>query len=410
MNPTRPENATAARVELAKITNVNRRTFSLDVMTEFTHRPLVDIPFMVPYLGYGGSGIGFMPEIDDLCYVVIPGDNSGPFVLGFVPTGRSYLESERDGGDYKIGTDEDGPDFSEGRLPMESGDIRFSTSDNNFVIIRKGGIVQIGSTNLCQTMYIPVENLVRHFFQRYQSISPLGSFEWGHASISGGIKSGDETAVLVKYDVREIIQDEAASVEIRVGRLDGSVLDSDEEEVHLMGNEKELDGLGMTPGQGLLSIVINHKGSSVNYVFQLDDDGNNFLKVAGDVHAEVTGSVFVRAGSGFKFERSDSVHVSLTSSDELKAYIKSCVMEAIESVTIKAQTMTVDCPDVIIGSGPVTLPVVVDNKLMTWIASHTHTTLPTPLNPLNPLVTSALVTGPPIVPPPPSVAINVKAS
>jgi len=52
------------------------------------------------------------------------------------------------------------------------------TRDENFIILRRGGVIQIGSTPVCQTMYVPIRNMLRHFCENYEVNCFGGQLTW----------------------------------------------------------------------------------------------------------------------------------------------------------------------------------------------------------------------------------------
>ncbi len=152
----------AATIHRAHVIDVNTREFTVDVRTEAhpfsTH---LDIPWMVPYVSQvQGEGINVMPEIGSICFVCSPSETGkDSFVLGWMPV-------QEDGG------------YRSGRQLLNPGDLHFSTRDGNFVFLRRGGIVQIGATPICQRLYIPIRNIIRDFAENYELATPAGELTW----------------------------------------------------------------------------------------------------------------------------------------------------------------------------------------------------------------------------------------
>src|SRR5688572_8640016 len=122
------------RIERARVVNVNINEYTVDARTEMApYKPKFDIPWMVPYTHFSqGEGINFMPEVGSTCFICEPSeDGRDSFVLGWI--------MPDEGGAYRAG-----------RELINPGDIHFTTRDGNFVTIRRGGIVQIGATPVCQ--------------------------------------------------------------------------------------------------------------------------------------------------------------------------------------------------------------------------------------------------------------------
>jgi len=412
-----------AKVELAKVTGVNFREYTVDVITNFTNRPLVDIPWQVPYThGNHGGGINFMPETGSDCYVCIPADETA-FVLGWIQNPRNIPKEVRDEEGNIVSVSSDGgPDFSGFRHPLEPGDVMLSATDDNFIILRRGGVLQIGSTALAQRVYIPIENTVRDFFQRYQAFSPLGEIEWGHATLSDedDMSSARNTPVLVKYNIKAKAQEDVTggkfTVEVRAGTLSNEVLDSDKDSEHLFANSATrqedpptIFSDALTPFTGIpvdstgaisITIYSHEEGQEkVTYTFQVDTSGNNFIRSEASVHVEVADTVYAKVNNGVKIDFGDlGSTVELLKSDEFKAMVKSVVLEAIVEIKLTAPIITLATSNLVMaapitggvalgvvdaegevteegklgGSGPGDYPVVIDMGLLSALAAHTH--------------------------------------
>lgn len=150
-----------ALVEKARVITVNTRDYTCDVATEFTQKTRFDIPFMVPYCNQNqGEGINFMPEVGSTCWICAPSEGGRDhFILGWAMVDE--------GGAYRGG-----------REQLNSGDIHFSTRDGNFLHLRRGGIVQIGATPICQRVYIPIRNIMQDFAENYELHTPGGDMTW----------------------------------------------------------------------------------------------------------------------------------------------------------------------------------------------------------------------------------------
>jgi hypothetical protein len=149
-------------IHRAQVLNVNTRDYTVDVRYEsYPYSTHSDIPWMVPYLHQNqGEGIVAMPEVGSTVWVCQPSESGkDAFVLGWTPVQET--------GTYRAG-----------RVLLNPGDINLSTRDGNFVTIRRGGIVQIGSTPICQRLFIPIRNVIRDFAENYELTTPAGDLTW----------------------------------------------------------------------------------------------------------------------------------------------------------------------------------------------------------------------------------------
>jgi hypothetical protein len=101
-----------------------------------------------------------MPEVGSTVWVCKPSESGrDAFVLGWTPV------------------QEDGS-YRGGRVTVNPGDIHLSTRDGNFLFLRRGGIVQVGATQVCQRLYIPIRNIIRDFAENYELSTPAGDLTW----------------------------------------------------------------------------------------------------------------------------------------------------------------------------------------------------------------------------------------
>jgi hypothetical protein len=165
--PTRSKSAAsttarAAQIYRAQVLNVNTRDYTCDVQYEsYPHASHFDIPWMAPYLHQNqGEGVAVMPEVGSTCWVCLPSESGrDAFVLGWTPV--------QEEGSYRAG-----------RQLLNPGDLHFSTRDGNFVFLRRGGIVQLGATPVCQRLYIPIRNVIRDLAENYELSTPAGDLTW----------------------------------------------------------------------------------------------------------------------------------------------------------------------------------------------------------------------------------------
>ncbi len=218
-----------AQISLCKVLNVNVQEWTCDLEGVYTMQPHYDVPFATPYCHRDhAGGVNFVPEVDAQCYVCVCGDGT-KFILGFIlgavtqaPTHFDEEEETIDEANADIK-----PSYRGFRDPLEAGDIMLGTVDENQIVVRRGGMIQIGATGLAQRVYLPVENIIRDYFQQYQAHSPIGEIEWGHAVLAAGeepakgtgsqpasnyfldegqknaLKTAEETPVLVRYSLKD---------------------------------------------------------------------------------------------------------------------------------------------------------------------------------------------------------------
>jgi hypothetical protein len=171
-------------IETCRIINVNIEDWSVDCISEYSNKRFFDIQVSSPYFHIaGGEGIYVQPEAGAMCWVCVPsgGRFAAPFVMGF----QSAHDESFDG-------------FRGGRQTLNPGDIMLRTRDENFILLRRGGVVQIGATPTAQRFYIPIRNFIRDFCENYEMFTFGGDLTW----ITERDDKTTDGAALTKFSLR----------------------------------------------------------------------------------------------------------------------------------------------------------------------------------------------------------------
>lgn len=190
---------------MARVIDVDVDAYTVSVNTEFSRKPQIGISFAVPYTHpNNGEGIYFMPEIGSICWVCFPSEGNKAFVLGWAGAQREA-------------------DFRAHRQELNPGDIYLGTRDENFMILRRGGVIQIGSTPLSQRIFIPVNNAIKDFCENYGLHTLGGDLEWtiGRAEDTetravDGLTDGHRPAALT-IKAKEFSDDKEPVAELKIG-------------------------------------------------------------------------------------------------------------------------------------------------------------------------------------------------
>lgn len=248
----------SATVESARIINVNIREWSVDVITEHGRR-YTDIQVGSPYLHYAnGEGIYIVPEVGAYCWICKPssGIDSLPFVVAFqTPLGQQDLS------------------YRANRPELNPGDIMMRTRDENFLILRRGGVVQVGATPAAQRMYIPVKNIIKDFCENYLMHTLAGETEW---IVHRDEKSTDGTE-LTEFQIRvkEKANDPGHVVKIAAGSP-GGVSGNIKFKIEILESGK--------------------KNAKTKISATLDKNGNVGIVIKGNYTATIDGDVSVNIG------------------------------------------------------------------------------------------------------------------
>lgn len=232
---TTPQGMGASIIAQAVVIDVNTDNWTVDVRTKFDRRLLLGVQVGSPYLHFNqGEGFYVMPEIGAKCEVVIPSDGSQPFVGWFIAPleakGAKPVTDEE--GNVVLSVDPSGKDkpnagdasFSAGRYGAKPGDIVARGRDGNFLILHRGGVVQIGSSSLSQRLFIPLGNLMMDVSERYAHHNSGGSVSWGIQETpdkTSGPTEFSQTFRVFANDKKAVLRLAAGRVTEPLGEADG---------------------------------------------------------------------------------------------------------------------------------------------------------------------------------------------
>jgi hypothetical protein len=204
------------RSEEAEVIDVNRKTWTVTVATRHRSKQVEDIQCMVPYTHYqNGEGYHFLPEVGAICMLAWPSDNTPPFIMGF--KGAASVRRSEDGAPERSTADPEGSDtdvsFRARRPALNPGDIAMTTRDENFVILRRGGVLQIGATPISQRVYIPILNYIKDYCENYQMNAFGGDITWQVDRVEDD-PAGDAPASYT-FHMNTYAQDAKATVRVR---------------------------------------------------------------------------------------------------------------------------------------------------------------------------------------------------
>jgi len=315
-------------VEMARIMSVNSDTYTAHAKSLATNREWDDLGIATNYAHHlRGEGIHVLPEPGATCIVCTPGDGGLPFILGF-------LEDPSDGPSYR------------GRKPrLNPGDISIGTRDDNKITVRRGGVIQIESTALAQTIFIPVVNTIRSYFENMENICVGGEEEW---HVSRVFPEPEGSGVSYTLRCREFAEDPDISVRLKLGRHKGDLCPD-----------------GTTP---IFTLYVG-KGVST-YKFKVNLAGNNFVN--GNSEKKVlVGTYKLVTGGDIEITTAGNMAESITGSkttDVLVDIIESAESRIIEKCTEKI----VDAVLIRLGGDASNNPAVLGREFLQWAITHSH--------------------------------------
>jgi len=362
------------------IANVNTKNFTADWVSQFSGKHITDLQIMTPYFHFNnGEGFSCVPEVGAICAVCWPSDGDPAFIMGFLggpelegasvdkyleeKTKDAGVESEEDlsaAADTKSGgssTSKNAPDasFRGGRPLLNPGDMLWQGRDENFVVLRRGGVLQIGATNICQRAYIPVLNYIRDFSENYELNTAAGMLSWTVGRDEDD-PTGDAPTEFTLL-ARENAQDKKASIKVSVGCLSESVNDTAFIEVTVAPES-------IDPSTGEVS------GSS-EYTLLIDKAGYTSMKQSGDRTEEIGGSdsLTIKGSRTTKITGSDTTTIlgksdtTITGTHTIKGTVS-------KETWLTSKVIT--APKLLLGSEAAVEPVPLGLKLVQWLAGHCH--------------------------------------
>ena len=291
-----------ARILQCKVINLNLVNYTVDVVSLFDRHRYYNIQIASPYLHYAnGEGFTCYPEVGASCVVCLSSDSTPPFVLAFVMPFQKIDDASTP--DAPQGTASHGgtvpnpsaATFAGGRPLPKPGDIFCRGRDGQFIILHRGGVLQIGASELAQRIFIPLDNRVIDISESYAHHNVGGSVVWG-------IAPGSDTSVSNTETYRVFANDKHADVRITKGNV-----------------RSPLSGAGGTSGVVVYEVAISPKGFNADsgdttgsgglvYHFAVDRTGNVTTQISGSLSGRVTKAV------NLKFDKDLSVTVGTSAS------------------------------------------------------------------------------------------------
>lgn len=345
-------------IEMGRILNVNMKRWTADVRTDTSQSLFLDIQWGNAYLHFSqGEGVYAMPEVGAKCMVCRPSD-SPPFIMCFMTTFERNLSAEGDQSqaerDRQEGQEEANANisFAAGRPDLQQGDIMLKGRDGNQIWLRRGGVVEIGSTAVSKRIYIPLLNYIRDFCENYSLMTFGGDLRWTVERVDSD--PNGVAKALLQVLAKESAQDEKATVAVQIGEIDDDGRLSIKVAPDAIDMETtEVDG---TP---MFELTIDKEGS-VDGTSEKDVD---FL-VKGELTYAVEGSASYTYQGGVTVDVSGGDHeTTISGSHKLTANNSEERMSGSKVIT---------SPSIKLGSSGAFKPVVLLPELITYLAAHVH--------------------------------------
>lgn len=332
------EGGTGARIYEGTVVDVNLVLWTVDVVSAFDSKIWPEVQISSPYIhSNNGEGIYAMPDVGAKCHVCIPSEGSPPFVLDFIMV-HEAKQTDTEG-------EVEEPAYSGGRERAKMGDIYIKGRNGNFVTLHRGGVLQIGATELAQRIYIPLQNLVTDISQNYRHYNTGGSINWFLASS----ESENNPSTISKHTYRLQAADERASIRVSVGRIKDFVTEPIDDEASesnavVSGTRTDLENMNIGAEPIVCEVVLAPDG------FGADDgsiDKNTpgqtklryFFDESGAAFMRCEGSVLLRTKGQLKLVASGDVDISTDNNFRLRVKNTSRI-EGGDQLDIKAGSIT----------------------------------------------------------------------
>jgi hypothetical protein len=284
------------RCEEATIVDVDRQNWTVRVITRFTDKEPDDVQILSPYLHHvGGEGFHHLPEPGATCYVAFPNDNTPAFIMGYKGV-AGVVQSESTEGEGGSAVS-----FRSRRPRMDPGDIGITGRDGNFIMMRRGGVVEVGATALAQRIYLPMKNYIKDFCENYEMQTLAGDVAWTVSRVEND-PSGNAPASYV-FHMNEYAQDAKASVRIThypPPETEGTVKVATEITIAPSGIDRETGEV--TGAVYRLSILSDGSVNELTGERAVKVEGSDTLEVSGDIAYTASGDVTFDAGGTATFK------------------------------------------------------------------------------------------------------------
>lgn len=257
------------RIEYGRIINVYPERATVDFRSEMSEQYRYDIPYGLPYFEQiEGTGITFNPEVGTTVICCTTSD-SRSFILAFIPT------------------DEDGS-FQGGRPTGVPGDISITGKDGNFVHIRRGGVIQIGAKPICQSVYLPVGNIIQHFSENFEIYTLAGELKLLVDRPEDSSEGKSKSSFNLK--IKEFTNDPSEIVSLDIGA---------------------------SSNENIFTLVTRDKGGgTIKLNLTIDKSGNLKLTLSKDLNINIKGDLKTTIDGETKINSTGNLEI--TSKQELK--------------------------------------------------------------------------------------------
>jgi hypothetical protein len=209
-----------------------------------------------------------------------------------------------DGGKGDVTQEATAASFAGGRKRAKPGDIYIRNRDGSFIILHRGGVLQIGATELAQRIYVPLQNLITDISQTYRHQNIGGSINW---FVAPGESSSNPPTVQ-RNSFRLLAGDDKATLRVAYGKVSDVLKESDPK------TKSDLTQLGVGGDAVVCEVVVSP--DQVDADTGAFEDGaakssvlRYFFDKAGNVLLRTEANVVLRAKKKLRLRIDDNVEV-----------------------------------------------------------------------------------------------------
>lgn len=310
-----PEGSVPAHIIEGVVVDLNFRLWTVDVISKFDQKTFLNIQIGTPYLhNRSGEGIYVFPDIGAKCHICMPSDSSPPYLLDFIMPQETIEQPDAEDGTSGGDGDKEEASFGGGRVRPKAGDIYIRGRNGNFAILHKGGVLQIGSTELAQRIYIPMQNLITDISQNYRHYNTGGAINWFLAA--GDSETNPRT--IHRQTFRLMAGDAKASVRVTTGLLKDLVTEGGDSagklsSLNIGEDEPVVYEVVLSPelfdaDKGSIVSADTSKQSKLRFFF--DKGGGAFLRSESSVYLRVGSSLRMDIKGQLEIHTQDSFNIS----------------------------------------------------------------------------------------------------
>ena len=317
------------------VVNVNMVSWTVDVMCKLDSTFWANVQQGAPYLHpSAGEGFYVCPEVGATCMFCLPSDKSLPFILAYVSPGTTTVNgSEKDAVPSKLDQVNSpaippvtaGVDYtySSGRPVAKPGDMIWRGRDGNQIIMHRGGVLQIGSTELAQRIYIPLTNMITDISEHYEHYNVGGTIKWGVQPLDY-----EDRETQWKQTFRIFADDKYCDIRVTCGNaLDHVRLPDGDKDIEdpAPGTAKDAPivyEVAIIPSgdksgfAGVNGDVVEKSYNQLKFLFKLDRKGQAYCRFEGDVMMSFRKNLFIRTLGDLKIE-AKSLSIQCTGNAQL---------------------------------------------------------------------------------------------